>query len=67
MSTPTIVSRRSLDETPREPGTARPGDQAQTAAELAESWKTDPRWNGICRDYSAEDVIAAVHEYFARG
>lgn len=66
MSTPTIVSRRSLGETPREPGaetprepgTARPGDQAQTAAELAESWKTDPRWNGICRDYSAEDVVA---------
>jgi isocitrate lyase len=38
--------------------TTRPGDQIQTAAELETSWKTDARWNGIERDYSAEDVIA---------
>lgn len=37
---------------------ARPGDQNQTAAELETEWKTDARWNGIARDYSAEDVIA---------
>jgi len=36
----------------------RPGDQTQTAAELESEWKTDARWNGIQRDYSAEDVIA---------
>jgi len=36
----------------------RPGDQAQTAAQLESEWKTDARWNGIQRDYSAEDVIA---------
>ena len=36
----------------------RPGDQAQTAAQLENEWKTDARWNGIERDYSAEDVIA---------
>ena len=36
----------------------RPGDQTQTAIELESSWKTDARWNGIQRDYSAEDVIA---------
>jgi len=36
----------------------RPGDQTQTAAELESEWKTDSRWNGIQRDYSAEDVIA---------
>jgi isocitrate lyase len=35
-----------------------PGDQTQTAAELANSWKTDARWNGVQRDYSADDVIA---------
>src|ERR1039458_3085250 len=29
----------------------------QTAAELAKSWKTDPRWNGVARPYSAEDVV----------
>ena len=29
----------------------------QTAAQLAKSWKTDPRWNGVTRPYSAEDVV----------
>ena len=38
--------------------TTRPGAQTQTAAELESQWKTDARWNGIERDYSAEDVIA---------
>jgi isocitrate lyase len=38
--------------------TIRPGDQTQTAAELEREWKTDARWNGIERDYSADDVIA---------
>ena len=27
------------------------------AARLAESWKSDPRWEGINRDYTAEDVV----------
>ncbi|MCA0216002.1 MAG: isocitrate lyase [Actinobacteria bacterium] len=36
----------------------RPGDQTQTAAELETEWKTDARWDGIQRDYSAEDVVA---------
>ncbi len=38
--------------------TNRPGDQTQTASDLATEWKTDARWNGIQREYSAEDVIA---------
>ncbi|MDQ1547900.1 MAG: isocitrate lyase [Actinomycetota bacterium] len=38
--------------------TTRPGDQTQTAAELETEWKTSARWNGIHRDYTAEDVIA---------
>jgi len=38
--------------------TPRPGDQNQTAAELEASWKTDARWNGIERDFTAEDVVA---------
>jgi isocitrate lyase len=38
--------------------TTRPGDQNQTAAELETQWKTDARWNGVERDYTAEDVIA---------
>jgi len=29
----------------------------QPAAQLAKSWKTDPRWNGVVRPYSAEDVV----------
>ncbi|WP_221586373.1 isocitrate lyase [Microbacterium sp. G2-8] len=35
----------------------RPGAQNQTADELRLEWAADPRWNGITRDYSAEDVI----------
>ena len=38
--------------------TRRPGDQVTTAAALAEQWATDPRWAGITRDYTAEDVVA---------
>jgi isocitrate lyase len=36
----------------------RPGDQTQTAASLESEWKTSARWNGVQRDYTAEDVIA---------
>ncbi|MEP7765318.1 isocitrate lyase [Sanguibacter sp. 25GB23B1] len=36
----------------------RPGDQRQTAAELAQEWASDPRWADVTRDYTAEDVIA---------
>jgi isocitrate lyase len=38
--------------------TTRPGDQTQTATQLQSNWKTDSRWDGVQRDYSAEDVIA---------
>ncbi|MFE5340999.1 isocitrate lyase [Isoptericola sp. NPDC056578] len=38
--------------------TTRAGDQAQTATQLAEQWATDPRWDGVSRDYTAEDVVA---------
>ena len=37
--------------------TIRPGDQTETAAELETRWKTDARWSGVRRDYSADDVI----------
>ena len=37
---------------------ARPGDQTQTAEQLAHEWATDPRWAGVRRDYTAEDVVA---------
>lgn len=52
----------TITETPgsttEDRGTARPGDQRQTAAELAQQWANDPRWEGIRRDYTAEDVVA---------
>jgi isocitrate lyase len=35
----------------------RPGDQDQTAAELETEWQLDPRWDGVRRDYAAQDVI----------
>jgi len=31
--------------------------QQPSAAQLAKSWKTDPRWNGIQRPYTPEDVV----------
>lgn len=36
----------------------RHGDHIQTAAELETEWKTDARWNGVQRDYTAEDVVS---------
>ncbi|HUG32480.1 MAG TPA: isocitrate lyase [Acidimicrobiia bacterium] len=30
---------------------------ANEAARLAEEWKNNPRWEGISRDYTAEDVV----------
>ena len=43
---------------PRETHRIRPGDQRQTAAELQLEWSADPRWDGVRRDYTAEDVVA---------
>ncbi|MEB7505019.1 isocitrate lyase [Arthrobacter koreensis] len=33
------------------------GQTARTAEQLAQEWATDPRWEGIERDYTAEDVV----------
>jgi len=38
--------------------TTKPGDQTQTADELAASWEIDPRWAGVRRTHTAEDVVA---------
>ena len=32
-------------------------DFAQQVAELEERWATDPRWKGVKRDYTAQDVV----------
>ena len=32
-------------------------DFAQQVAELEESWATNPRWKGVKRDYTAQDVV----------
>lgn len=32
-------------------------NREQAAAELAKDWETNPRWKGLTRTYSAEDVI----------
>ncbi|MCK6080250.1 isocitrate lyase [Microbacterium sp. EYE_5] len=47
MTFPTTPSARPM----------RAGDQTQTAADLQAEWDADPRWDGIERTYSAEDVI----------
>ena len=40
------------------PPRTQPGDQTQTAAQLEAEWAADPRWSGVRRDYTAEDVVA---------
>lgn len=40
---------------------------ANEAARLADAWKDNPRWNGIVRDYTAEDVVrlrGSIREQF---
>lgn len=39
------------------PQPLRPGDQTETADEIRAAWENDPRWDGIERTYSAEDVV----------
>lgn len=39
------------------PQPLRPGDQTETADEIRAAWQNDPRWDGIERTYSAEDVV----------
>ena len=46
----------TIQATPGNPP-LRAGDQTQTAAELEEIWSTDPRWDGIERTYTADDVV----------
>ncbi|MFC5380401.1 isocitrate lyase [Aquipuribacter nitratireducens] len=41
----------------RVPRPAAPGSELPDAAALAHEWATDPRWAGVERTYSAEDVV----------
>ncbi len=36
----------------------QPGDQTQTEDQLEFEWASDPRWEGVRRDYAAREVIA---------
>ena len=38
-------------------GPLRAGDQTQTPAELQEIWDLDPRWDGVSRTYTADDIV----------
>lgn len=38
--------------------TTLPGDRTQSAADLAGVWAADPRWAGVRRTHSAQDVVA---------
>ncbi|PUB29668.1 isocitrate lyase [Promicromonospora sp. AC04] len=62
MSAPTIdhTSEATASETTAATAATpvRTGDQVQTAAELQQSWESDPRWADIERTYTPEDVIA---------
>jgi isocitrate lyase len=52
----TALTDRPARTTPS-PG-VRTGDTVQTADELAAAWATDPRWAGVERTYTADDVVA---------
>ncbi|KQR86658.1 isocitrate lyase [Microbacterium sp. Leaf179] len=39
------------------PQPLRPGDQTETADEIRTAWENDPRWDGIERTFSADDVV----------
>lgn len=58
MSAPTIDSTSEATVSATASSVVRTGDQVQTADELRQSWASDPRWAGIERTYTAEDVIA---------
>lgn len=62
MSAPTIdpTSEATTSATTAVPAQAsgRAGDQVQTAEELRQAWASDPRWAGIERSFTAEDVVA---------
>jgi isocitrate lyase len=32
-------------------------DHGSPARELRKSWDTDPRWRGVTREYTPEDVV----------
>jgi isocitrate lyase len=46
----------TIQATPAQPP-LRPGDQTETADEIRAAWENDPRWDGIERTYTAEDVV----------
>jgi isocitrate lyase len=58
MSAPTIDSTSEATVSATASTPVRTGDQVQTAAELRQSWESDPRWAGIERTYTADDVVA---------
>ncbi|GAB2480910.1 isocitrate lyase [Promicromonospora xylanilytica] len=58
MSAPTIDSTSEATASATVATPVRTGDQVQTAAELQQSWDSDPRWAGIERSYTPEDVVA---------
>ena len=58
MSAPTIESTSEATASATVATPVRTGDQVQTAADLQQSWDSDPRWAGIERSYTAEDVVA---------
>jgi len=43
--------------TPSTPSPARRTDRRREAEALAERWRSDPRWRGIERPYTAQDVV----------
>ncbi|MFJ6654212.1 isocitrate lyase [Microbacterium sp. NPDC091313] len=47
----------TAQHSPRESADLRAGDRTQTAAELQELWDTDPRWDGVQRTFTADDVV----------
>ncbi len=51
------MSERRLEGTPEANGHRRTGGLAQQAEQLRQEWETSPRWQGIERTYTAQDVL----------
>ncbi|MGO1173437.1 MAG: isocitrate lyase [Actinomycetaceae bacterium] len=60
-TTPRTTGESTTDESATEKHAAAPRSVADRvraeAADLASQWASDPRWSGVRRDYSAEDVV----------
>jgi isocitrate lyase len=50
-------AKKTVKASPKKTAAKLPADLQKEAARLEKEWKTDPRWKGVIRPYSAQDVV----------